>query len=162
MFRRTKTGTPVAAGQYRFLSPEWVHEVAFAVRRAIGKDLYFRNLASMFTMRFACLVRNLPPELRQAYGADEAVIVVNLQKGVLRRVEVRSELPRDNLDLVITSDYRVAKGILLGKLSAPGSFLSGRVRVQPVNGMRRPLSIAKSLVTASEVVKIARQVPAAF
>jgi len=162
MFRRSKTGPPAASGQCLFLSPEWIHEVAAAVRRALGSDLYFRNLASMFTLRFACLVRDLPPELRQAYGAEVAVIVVNLQGGNVRKVEIRDEVPRDNIDLVITSDYRVAKGILLGRLSAPGSFLSGKVRVQPVNGLRRQLSIAKSLVTASEVVKIARQVPAAF
>jgi putative sterol carrier protein len=159
--RQTSPQPPSVGKRYLFLSPEWVHEVAAAVQAAQKEDRYFRDLASAFTMRFACRIQGVPPELREMYGAVDVVVVVHLRKGSVQALDVRGEVPEENLDLVVTSDYRIAKRIASGKASTAASFLSGKVRVQPRKGRQRPLELAKSLVTATEVVKIARQVPTA-
>ena len=161
--RRTRSQPTVTTSGYLFLSPEWVREVASAVQVAQRRDGYFRKLASAFTMKFACLVRSLPSGLRERYGAgDTVVIVVHLRKGSAEKVDVGGELPPHRVNLIVESDYDLAKRIVLGQASAAGSFLSGKVRVRPVDGRPRPSAISTSLVTASEVVKIARQVPTTF
>jgi hypothetical protein len=158
---------PVAnpLSEYVFLSPEWVHEVTRTVQLARKDDRYFRNLASGFSLSWVYVVRNIPSGLRRHYGGDDqAVIFLRVDKGIVREVEIRRQLPEEKFQLVLTSDYWVAKRLFMGESSPFRSFMSGQLKVNPVNGFSGLWSkhAAKSVLIANTVLKVARQVPTIF
>ena len=155
---------PIPLNEYVFLSPEWVHEVTRLVQLARKSDVYFRNLASGFSLSWVYLIHDIPHGLQRHYNGDgRAVIFARVDKGVVRSIEVRRGLPKEKFQLILASDYGVAKRLFLGKSSPLTSFLRGQLKVSPVDGFRQwPKFATKSALIASEVLKVARKVPTAF
>jgi len=149
---------------YVFLSPEWVHEVARVVHTERATDQYFGNLVADLNLNLLYNISGIPKKLRKQYGdSSRAVIFAVVKKGVARRITIGTEAPSEPVHVVITLDYKVAKQLYLGEASAAASIFSQRVKAKPVNGFPNwPSVAAKSLVTVSRVLRLARKVPTKF
>jgi hypothetical protein len=149
---------------YVFLSPEWVDEVTRVVQFARKNNQYFRNLAAGFSLSLAYLVHGIPRELGDRYrGGSQAAIFVQLDKGTVRRIQVGRDLPEEKVDILVASNYRVARKILQGKSSPSISFANRQLKVQRVARVfQRPAFTARSIVAANMIVKMARKVPTVF
>lgn len=116
------------------------------------------------SLNLACLIRNLPAVLRSWYaGSRRLVIVARIVKGTVSKVEIATELPQDKVHLLLAGDYRLYERIFRGESSLATSFISGRLRVEPVHDFPAwPKLAAKSLVTGNLLLKIVRKVPTVF
>ncbi len=161
---QTIAGGPSAPETFLFLSPEWVRQVIRTVESAKQNDPALRARLSDYTVNVHYIVRNVPPHLRPWYGKDgQAEIFVELKKGSVRRVFIGRKPARARPDLIVTVEYKVARKLFLGQLSPAVSFINRRVKAEPVNGFRHwPKLAAKSIVTGSQVLKLARKVPTRF
>ena len=146
-----------------FLSPVWIRKVAQAVHLARGTDPYFRDLATGFSLKLALVIRQIPRSLWTIHGGSQTVTSVWIEKGAVRRIQFSAAPPPGKADCVVVSDYRAAKRIIQGKSSLTGCFLTRQLTVQSNNAYwRRPGLVAKSILAANMVVRIARQVPTVF
>jgi len=150
--------------EYVFLSPEWIHEVARAVQSAREGDLYFRNLVAGISLKLAYIIRGVPKPLSHCYGGDsQATVFVRIDKGAVGTLIVGRELPEEEAQVLVTTEYKTAKELFLGESSPVATVLSQRLKAEPVNGFRGwPSLAAKSLLTASNVLRVARKVSTVF
>ncbi len=156
-------GEQIKIPEYQFLSPEWVYEVTRVVQAAQVKDKDFGELASGFSLTLAYQITDVPLGLSEQYGGSQLIILVNLNKGKVRKLTIGTELPEENADFTITSSYDVAKRIFLGELNAATSFISRELKIEPMSRVYRdPRFTAKSIVTGNLILKLARQVPTVF
>ena len=146
------------------MSPEWIHAVARTLQSASKTNPYLKNLLSRFNLNLVYVVRKLPAQLRQSYGADQAVVLARVQKGAVAGVEVGAEMPSQPFHLVVTSDYKVARSMFLGQSSPVSSFMMRRLSVEPRDGFIAwwPKHVPKAIVTANMVLKVMRGVPTEF
>jgi hypothetical protein len=135
-----------------------------AVQSTTASDRYFRELIKPFNLSFAYLVRSLPRQLKHSYGgASQLAIYARLEKGVVLELGVSGEFSIDSVDLLVTSDYGLAKQLFLGEASPAASYVSRKLKVRPVNGfLQWPRFAAKSPVAARMVLNVAREVPTVF
>ena len=149
---------------FLFLSPEWISAVSEAVESAKTADIYFRSLVSDLTLGVVYIIRKIPSALRPHYGGSQrAVISVRLRSGVLERIEIGSPPPDNGVHLTVTTDYDVAKGLFLGEMSPALTLMSRRVQAKPAPEFRQwPKLAAKSLITASKILRTARKIPTVF
>ncbi|MBI2862130.1 MAG: hypothetical protein HYX89_04850 [Chloroflexi bacterium] len=161
--RENELDGPALGSTDLFLSPKWVHEVTRVIQGARRKDKEFGKLASGFSLSLAYLITDVPEEVRELYGGDKVAVFLILDKGTIRKLSVGTELPGDNSDFTVTSNYQVAKKVFLGELNAATSFINKEIRVEPLSRIYRdPPFTAKSIVTGNKVLKIARAVPTVF
>ncbi len=159
-----KARAAVQLDEYVFLSPEWIREVTRVVQSVREADPYFRNRLTDYSLNVVYVIRNFPGVLRNWYGGGgQGVIFVRLDQGIVHRIEIGRAPPTDEVDLIVTIEYGVAKQLLLGESGLAATLMNGQVKAEPANGFRRwPTLAAKSLVTASRMLKIARTVPSVF
>lgn len=150
--------------EYLFLSPQWVHEVTKVVQSAHRTNEDFGKMASGFSLTLVYLIRSLPQHLRDMYGRhDRAVIFVKLDKGTIRKIRIGTELPKEDVDFTVASDYRTARDTFEGKLNAATSFINNVFQVEPMQRFyQQPRFAAKSIVAGNMILNIARNVPSAF
>lgn len=154
--------TPVDG--YIFLTPDWIREVLRLVQAARRRNESFRRLAREFSLNLAYVIEGLPTELRSYYGGSErAVIAVQLDKGSVRRFQIGSQPPAEDVDFTIFSDYSVAKRIFQGELTPGSSFINRQLRVEPMWKIyRRPKFAARSIVVGNLILKFARRARTVF
>lgn len=146
-----------------FLSPEWIFEVARAVESAKEKSLYLQNLLADYSLGATYVIRGIPGGLRHSYDGGEAVLFVRVDKGSVRRIAVGAKAHKTRVDVVVTMDYETARKLFAGKTKPAATLLSGRIKAVPRSGFQHwPKLAAKSIVTANQVLKIARTVPTVF
>jgi hypothetical protein len=147
-----------------FLSPEWVHQVVAAVEEAKARDPYLRGLVGEFTFKVAYVIEDAPRCVRSLYGNGSKVVVcVSLRNGVVEDFKAGSRAPSHPVDLIVTLPYGIAEKLFRGEIGVASTILGGGVRVKPVNGFAAWTKMAaKSLVSASQVLKTARTVPTTF
>lgn len=147
-----------------FLSPEWIHEVTKVVQGTIAKDKDLRKLTSGYSLNLAYAFTELPLKLGELYSNEhQLVLFVRLEKGRIKKLEIRTELPEEKVDFTISSDYSVVNKIFQGNLNPATAFINRQLKVEPRNRIyRRPKFTAKSIVIANMLLKIAMQVPTKF
>lgn len=155
---------PKGVDEFVFLSPEWIREVLRLVQCARRHNESFRRLAREFSLKLAYVVTDLPKELQRYYdGSSQLVIFVQLDKGTVRRFEVRPELPGEECDFTVYTEYGVAKRIFQGDLTPGSSFINRLVRVEPLSKVyRRPKFAARSIVVGNLILKFARRARTVF
>ncbi len=155
---------PVPAGGSAFLSPEWIHQVVAAIEEAKAKDPYLRGLVGDLTFKVAYVIEDAPSCVRSLYGNGSKVVVcVSLRNGAVEDFKAGSRTPSHPVDLIVTVPYGIAEKLFRGEIGAASTLLGGEVRVKPVNGFAAWTKMAaKSLVSASQVLKTARTVPTRF
>lgn len=151
-------------GDYVFLSPEWVHEVAREVKSARASDHFLGRLVGDLNLNLLYQVRQIPAKLQEHYGGSgQATIYIEVRKGVARRIEIGREAPVKPAHVIVTLDYTVAKQLYLGKSSPAASVFNKTIEAKPVNGYREWSKLAaKSIIAANRLLRIARKVPTRF
>ncbi|MBI2304680.1 MAG: hypothetical protein HYU86_08055 [Chloroflexi bacterium] len=148
---------------YQFLSPEWVREVTKVVQGARSTDKDFGKLAQGFSLTLVYLITELPKALGELHNGQQLVVLVQLDKGMVKKLWLGPELPSDKYDFMISSWYSVAKRIFLGKINPATAFIDRKIVVEPLKRVyQRPRFTAKAIVTGNAMLKIARQVPTVF
>ena len=158
------TGTANDLVECVFLSPEWISQVARAVESAREASLYLQNLLADYTLGVTYVIRNIPAQLGHWYGGGpEAVVFVRLDKGTVRRIAVGGKPQKTKVDVMATMDYATAKKLIAGQIRPAATLLSGRIKAVPRNDfLNWPKLATKSIVTANQILKIARTVPTVF
>jgi hypothetical protein len=88
---------------------------------------------------------------------------VALRNGVVEDLKIGSRIPSHSVDLIVTVRYGVAEKLFRGEIGVASTLLGGEIRARPVNGFAAWTKVAaKSLVAASQFLKIARKVPTSF
>lgn len=150
--------------RYAFLSPAWVDEVVRVVETAKKNDPLLRGRISDYSLTIQYIIQHVPPHIqRWSSGDGQAEIFVQLDRGSVRRVAMGRKPAKTDVDLIVTVEYEVAKKLFLGRLSPAVSFINRRVKAKPANGFRNwPKLAARSIVTGSMILKLARKVPTQF
>ncbi len=153
-----------AAEKPLFLTPEWVEEVRRAVEAVKTSDPYFRMMLNDFTMNVKYVIHDLPAKLRPLYGTGrEAAVFVRLHQGTVQGVQFGRKPAGEDTHLVVTIDYETAKRLFRGESSPARAVISQDLKAEPVNGFRHWHRVAaKSIITASRVLRTARKVPTSF
>ena len=85
-----------------------------------------------------------------------------IDKGDLKDFLLTNEAPKD-VDFTITAEYAVAKEIFEGKVDPLTAFTNFMVRVRPFRRLfSNPLSSAKLLPIANDLLKLVKNVPTIF
>jgi hypothetical protein len=160
--RNNRTKPVDAAGHY-FLSPEWVQEAVRTLQAACKSNPYFKGLLARFNLNLVYVVRKLPSHLKQSYGGDQVVVFARLKKGAVTGVEVGAGMPQEEYHLLVKSDYKVAKSLILGQSSPVTCFFMRRLAVEPMEGFDQwPSYVPKAIPTANMVLRVVRGVPTEF
>lgn len=148
---------------YLFLSQEWVHEVARVVQSARSSDANFKKLTQGFSLSLLYLITDLPQRLRELHNGTQLAILVQVDKGTVRKLVVGIDIPDDKVDFTITSKYDLAKRIFAGEVNAATAFIDREIKVDPMRRVyQRPRFTARAITTGNLLLKIARRVPTLY
>jgi putative sterol carrier protein len=147
-----------------FLSPKWVHEATKVVQGSIAKDKNLKKLTSDYNLDLAYVFTGLPVGLSELYSnKQQLVLFVQLDRGRVKKLQIRTEAPDTKVDFTIFSEYSIVSQIFQGKLNPATAFVNRQLKVEPLSRVyRRPKFTAKSIVVANQLFKIAMQVPTKF
>jgi putative sterol carrier protein len=145
--------------EYLFLSPEWVHEVTRVVQSARTTDKDFGKLAQSFSVSLVYFITELPSVLREQYKGSQLTVLVQLDKGTVKKLCLGTEVPQGKNDFIVSSSYGVARQIFQGQANPATVFIDRRIKVEPMRRVyQRPRFTAKAIVTGNALLKIARRV----
>jgi len=148
---------------YLFLSPEWVHEVARTIQGARSADKDLGKLAQDFSLTLVYVVTELPQSLRELHGGHQMVVLVQLDKGTVRRLWLGTEVPEEKHDFLVSSSYSLARQIYLGEANPATAFIDRQFKVEPLSRVyRSPRFTARAIVTGNAMLKIGRRVATVF
>lgn len=148
---------------YIFLSPEWVHEVTRVVQSARGADPNFRKLTQGFSLSLVYLITELPQVLREQHNGAQLAILVQLDKGTVRKLWLGITAPGDSVDFTVSSNYGLAKRIFAGEVNPATAFIDREIKVEPLRKVyQRPRFTARAITAGNALLKIARRVPTLF
>jgi putative sterol carrier protein len=151
-----------AAENFIFLSREWITSAVLEIERAKANNEELRKRLSGVNFRLAFRVIDIPPKLRELYGSDQVVAYFKIDNGDLKDFFLTNKAPKD-IDFTITAEYTVAKEILEGKVDPLTAFTNFMVRVRPFRRLfSNPLSSAKLLSIANDLLKLVKNVPTIF
>ncbi len=145
-----------------FLSKEWIYRATRLIEEAKRVDEDFRRKTRDFTLSVAYVVKDIPPILRDMYSSDEVYIYIELSEGRLKKLAIN---PREKVepDFTVESQYEIARDIFSGKLSLGAAFVQRKIKVSPFMKLyANPAFTAKSLVTASAILKILSKIPTTY
>jgi len=148
---------------YLFLSPEWVHEATRVIQAARSADKDFGKLAQSFSLTLIYVVTGLPQSLREIHGGPQLVVLVQLDKGTVRRLLLGTDVPGVKHDFLVSSSYSLAKQIFCGEGNPATAFIDRQFKVEPMRRVyQRPRFTAKGIVTGNAMLKVARRVATIF
>ena len=148
---------------YLFLTPEWVHEATRAIQSARSTDKNFGKLAQSFSLSLIYVVTELPQCLREIHGGPQLVVLVQLDKGTVRRLWLGTEVPGDKHDFLVSSSYSLAKQIFCGEGNPATAFIDRQFKVEPMSRVyQRPRFTARAIVTGNAMLKVAKRVATVF
>jgi putative sterol carrier protein len=140
--------------EYLFLSPEWVHEATRVIQGARSTDQSFGKLAQSFSLSLIYVVTELPRCLRDLHGGPQLVVLVQLEKGSVRRLWLGTDVPREKHDFMVSSSYDLARQIFCGEGNPATAFIDRKFKVEPMSRAYQS--------TGTAMLKVARQVPTVF
>lgn len=146
-----------------FLSPDWVHEVTRVVQSARSTDENFRKLAESFSVVLLYQVSDLPLKLAEIHCGSSLAILVQLDKGTVRKLLLGADPSCNKSDFTVSSNYSVVKNIFCGDINPAVAYIDHQIKVEPLRRVyARPRFTAKAIVTANAILKIARRIPTVF
>ena len=149
--------------EFLFLSQEWIHEAARTAQAARQTDENFAELTSGFSLSLLYVITELPQELKTYYNSHHVAIFVQLEKGMVRELEVGIGIPEDKIDFTVTTRYGVAKQLYLAKTDPGTLFVNRELSVEPMSRVYEdPKFSANCIVIANRMLKLTRQVPTVF
>lgn len=149
--------------KYVFLTPQWVHEVTRVVQAARSTDKSFGKMAQGFSLTLLYLIAELPPGLKEQYNGSQLAVLVQLEKGMVKKLQLGTEVPKDKVEFTVSSNYGVARQIFLGETNPATAFIDRQIKVEPLSRVyQRPRFTAKAIVTGNALLKIARRVPTVY
>jgi len=151
-----------AVKNFVFLSREWVTSAVLEIEKAKANNEELRKRLSGVNFRLAFKVTDIPPKLRELYGSDQIIAYFKIDNGDLKDFLLTNKAPKD-VDFTITAEYAVAKEIFEGKVDPLTAFTNFMVRVRPFRRLfSNPLSSAKLLSIANDLLKLVKNVPTIF
>jgi len=151
-----------ALKNFIFLSREWITSAVLEFEKAKANNEKLRKRLSGVNFRLAFKVIDIPPKLRELYGSDQIVAYFKIDNGDLKDFLLTNKAPKD-VDFTITAEYAVAKEIFEGKVDLLTAFTNFMVRVRPFQRLfSNPLSSAKLLSIANDLLKFVKNVPTIF
>jgi putative sterol carrier protein len=151
-----------AVKNFIFLSKEWITSAVLEIEKAKTNNEELKKRLSGVNFKLAFKIINIPPKLRELYGSDQIVAYFKIDNGDLKDFFLTNKAPKD-VDFTITAEYTVAKEILEGKVDPLTAFTNFMVRVRPFRRLfSNPLSSAKLLSIANDLLKLVKNVPAIF
>ena len=145
-----------------FLSKEWIYRATRLIEEAKSVDEDFKRKTRDFTLSVAYVVKDIPQILREMYSSETIRIYIELSEGKLKRLVIN---PEEELkpDFTVESKYEIARDIFSGKLSLGAAFVQRKIKVSPFMKLyANPSFTAKSLVTASAILKILSKIPTTY
>jgi|GEM_PF-3110449 len=151
-----------AVKNFIFLSKEWITSAVLEIERAKANNEELKKRLSGVNFKLAFRIINIPPKLRELYGSDQIVAYFKIDNGDLKDFFLTNKAPKD-VDFTITAEYTVAKELFEGKVDPLTAFTNFMVRVRPFRRLfSNPLSSAKLLSIANDLLKLVKNVPAIF
>jgi putative sterol carrier protein len=151
-----------AIKNFIFLSREWITHAVSEIEKAKANNKELRMRLSGVNFRLAFKVVDLPPKLRELYGGDQLVAYFEVNNSDLKNFLLTNKVPKD-VDFTITANYAVAKKVFEGEVDPLTAFTNFMVRVRPFRKLfSNPLSSAKLLSVANELVKLVKNVSTIF
>lgn len=149
--------------RYLFLSPEWVHEAVKMIQAERSTDRDFAKQTRDFSLRLIYVVTELPDKLRSNDSGPRLVVMIELERGVVRDLWVGTDIPDGKSDFTVTTSYETAKQMFLGKANPATTFVDGNIKVEPLRRVyQRPRFTARAIVTANAMLRIARRLATDF
>jgi len=151
-----------ALKNFIFLSREWITSAVLEIEKAKANNEELRKRLSGVNFKLAFKIIDIPPKLKELYGSDQIVAYFKIDNGDLKDFLLTSKAPKD-VDFTITAGYAVAKEIFEGKVDPLTAFTNYMVRVRPFRRLfSNPLSSAKLLSIANDLLKLVKNVPTIF
>jgi putative sterol carrier protein len=151
-----------AVENFIFLSREWITNAVLEIEKAKNKNEELRKRLSGVNFKLAFRIINIPPKLKELYGSDQIVAYFKIDDGDLKDFSLTNKAPKD-VDFTITAEYTVAKELFEGKVDPLTAFTNFMVRVRPFRRLfSNPLSSAKLLSIANDLLKLVKNVPTIF
>ena len=151
-----------ALKNFIFLSREWITSAVLEFEKAKANNEKLRKRLSGVNFRLAFKVIDIPPKLRELYGSDQIVAYFKIDNGDLKDFLLTNKAPKD-VDFTITAKYAIAKEIFEGKVDLLTAFTNFMVRVRPFQRLfSNPLSSAKLLSIANDLLKFVKNIPTIF
>lgn len=145
-----------------FLYQDWIHEVTRVVQGARAKDEELRKYTSDYSLSLAYVITELPKKLTYVYS-EKLVLFVKLDKGVVQKLEIGTEIQEENIDFTVFSSYDTVKKIFTEKLNPASAFIKKQLKVEPLGKIyKMPRFTARSIITGNMILKYARTVPTKF
>jgi len=149
--------------EYLFLSPEWVHEVVRVIQAARSGDQRFSEMTHDFNLNLVYQITGLPHRLNETHGGAQLVISIQLNKGIVKKLQLGTEMPEGKRDFTVTTNYMAAQQMFLGEANPATAFIDRQIKVEPLRRVyQRPKFTARAIVTANALLKIARSVPTVY
>jgi len=158
-----KEGTSnFALKNFIFLSREWITSAVLEIEKAKANNEELRKRLSGVNFRLAFKIIDIPPKLRELHGSDQIIVYLKIDNGDLTDFLLTNKAPK-NVDFTITAKYAIAKEIFEGKVDPLTAFTNFMVRVRPFRRLfSNPLSSAKLLSIANDLLKLVKNVPTIF
>jgi len=149
--------------EYLFLSPEWVHEAVRVIQATRSGDQSFQEMTRDFNLNLVYQITDLPYRLREIHGGAQLVISIQLDKGMVKKLQLGTEMPEGKRDFTVTTNYTAAQQMFLGETNPATAFIDREIKVEPLRRVyQRPRFTAKAIVTANALLKIARSMPTIY
>jgi len=157
-----KEPSNTAIKNYMFLSKEWIARAVSEIEKAKATNEELRKRLSDVNFRIAYRVIGIPPSVAELDGSDQVVAYFKIDHGVLKGFSITNEVPKD-VDFTVTAEYAVVKKIFEGELDPLTAFTNFMVKVEPFRKLfLNPLSSAKLLSIANDLLKFIKNVPTVF
>jgi len=157
-----KENSNSAVENFIFLSREWITNAVLEIEKAKNKNEELRKRLSGVNFKLVFRIINIPPKLKELYGSDQIVAYFKIDDGDLKDFSLTNKAPK-GVDFTITADYTVAKELFEGKVDPLTAFTNFMVRVRPFRRLfSNPLSSAKLLSIANDLLKLVKNVPTIF
>jgi len=148
---------------YLFLSHEWVHEVTRVVQSARGGDASFKKMTQAFSLSLLYLITDLPQKLTELHNGTQIAILVQVDKGTVRKLVVGTVTPDEKVDFTIKSKYDLAKRIFTGEINAAVAFIDREIEVEPMRKIyQRPRFTARAITSGNALLKVAQRIPTVY
>jgi len=148
---------------YLFLSHEWVHEVTRIVQSARGCDSSFKKVTQSFSLSLLYLITELPQKLTALHNGSQIAILVQVDKGTVRKLVVGAVTPDEKVDFTIKSKYDLAKRIFTGEINAAVAFIDREIEVEPMHKIyQRPRFTAQAITSGNALLKVAQRIPTIY
>ncbi len=138
-----------------FPSPAWAEAYCSELNRY---EPYKRAAATWRAGSILFLVRDLPEELRRAYGSAVVGFVLDLHEGACRSYEWVTDPSRAEANFIISASYRDWVDVVTGRVHPVAALMAGRLKVEKGD----VATLIRYAQAAVAMVEAAKRVPTRF